>query len=83
MTGVADGDWGIAGMGRGAWRRSVRVDSGHSLTIAVWPAHHDGWEWEILDEDHDRHLAGGQSGTARAALDAVLAAAQETWGSRP
>ena len=66
---------------RGWWRTVRAVDASASLIgLAVWedPVA-QGWEWEIMEKEHDRHVAGGRAVTARDALDAVIDAARDTW----
>ncbi|UPG90521.1 hypothetical protein L2Y96_01765 [Luteibacter aegosomaticola] len=69
----------LAWDGRKAWSRRLgsAPSAVGSVVLAVWE---DGtaeqWEWEMLDEAEDRHLAGGSAPTARDALDAAIALAE-------
>jgi hypothetical protein len=68
--------------GQRGWWRTVRAADGDAslIGLAVWedPVA-NGWEWEIMEKDRDRHVAGGRAVTARDALDAVIDAARDTW----
>lgn len=68
--------------GQRGWWRTVRTGSQAPLIgLAVWEEPTaGGWEWEILEKEKDRHVAGGRASTARGALNAVIDAARETWG---
>jgi hypothetical protein len=67
--------------GRRVWWRTIHDDAfvggAHLLGLAVWedPVN-AAWEWEIIDKTMDRHLSGGSAASARAALDALMAAAE-------